>query len=141
MEDGQGIYQIRNLVNGKVYIGSSTNFENRWTRHKYGLNRINHENSRLKNAWNKHSKETKLKMSGENHWLWGRHHSDETKKKMSISQSGENGTGSKLTTKQVLKIREMHSNDGDTLKKLAIIFNVHRDTIGNIISKRTWKHI
>jgi predicted GIY-YIG superfamily endonuclease len=32
-----GIYQIRNIVNDKKYIGSTVNFTKRWARHKMML--------------------------------------------------------------------------------------------------------
>jgi group I intron endonuclease len=31
-----GIYQIKNLINGKVYIGQSIDIERRWEQHRYG---------------------------------------------------------------------------------------------------------
>lgn len=34
----QGIYQIRNIKTGKVYIGSSKNIENRFGEHVRNLN-------------------------------------------------------------------------------------------------------
>ena len=48
-----GIYMIRNKVNGKQYIGSGI-IEDRFYSHKYKLNRDIHENDHLQNSWNKH---------------------------------------------------------------------------------------
>lgn len=48
-----GIYKITNLVNGKFYIGSSKNIEDRWINgHKNRLKRQQHPNPILQNAWN-----------------------------------------------------------------------------------------
>ena len=33
-----GIYIIKNLVNNKVYIGSSVNIEERWSHHRIAFN-------------------------------------------------------------------------------------------------------
>ena len=33
-----GIYKIENIINNKVYIGSSNNIERRWKEHKRLLN-------------------------------------------------------------------------------------------------------
>ena len=52
-----GIYKIRNLVNGKVYIGSAVNFKRRWDYHKSRLNNNSHNNIHLQNAWNKNGQE------------------------------------------------------------------------------------
>jgi len=49
-----GIYQIKNLVNGKVYIGSSVNIEGRWKEHKRDLKQNKHHNIYLQNSYNKH---------------------------------------------------------------------------------------
>lgn len=52
-----GIYQIRNLVNNKVYIGSSKNLKNRKCHdHLNTLKRNKHQNNHLQNAFNKHGK-------------------------------------------------------------------------------------
>lgn len=48
-----GVYTITNLKNGKVYIGSTVNFENRWDRHKDDLRHVHHHNIYLQRAWNK----------------------------------------------------------------------------------------
>jgi len=145
-EKMQGIYQIRNTANGKIYIGSSVDIERRWMEHEIRLNKNSHPNPHLQSSWNKygeenfvfeviedvlrneyllvreqwfldniirwgidyniarktsdvmrgrtHSDESKRKMSesrsGENHRMFGKHHSDETKRKISESLSGEN---------------------------------------------------
>lgn len=47
-----GIYQIKNLVNKKKYIGSTKNFNSRKHQHLYHLRRSNHSNKHLQNAWN-----------------------------------------------------------------------------------------
>lgn len=49
-----GIYYITNLINYKVYVGSSLNIRKRWVQHKNELNKNNHANSHLQAAWNKY---------------------------------------------------------------------------------------
>jgi len=51
-----GIYQIRNTLNGKIYIGSSNNKHIRWGSHKSQLKRNCHHSKYLQNAWNKYGK-------------------------------------------------------------------------------------
>lgn len=46
-----GIYVIRNIVNGKVYIGSSSNIQSRLHHHRKKLNKNQHDNPHLQNAW------------------------------------------------------------------------------------------
>jgi group I intron endonuclease len=52
-----GIYRIKNLVNGKIYYGSSKDIKKRWRTHKNKLNNGKHHNSPLLNAWNKYGEE------------------------------------------------------------------------------------
>lgn len=53
----QGIYIFTNLVNNKVYIGSSLNLDKRCYEH-YRLLRLNqHENKHFQAAWNKYGEE------------------------------------------------------------------------------------
>jgi group I intron endonuclease len=50
-----GVYQIRNLVDGKRYIGSTfKSFKSRLRRHRTELRKNFHNNKFLQNAWNKH---------------------------------------------------------------------------------------
>jgi len=49
-----GIYQIRNLLDGKRYIGSSTSLRSRKSHHFSALKANRHENSHLQRSFNKH---------------------------------------------------------------------------------------
>lgn len=49
-----GIYEIRNLVNGKRYIGSAVNFGNRWRVHAQSLARGDHHSKQLQRSWRKY---------------------------------------------------------------------------------------
>lgn len=52
MKNTSGIYQIKNLANNKIYIGSAVNFKFRWNIHKCLLLANNHTNIHLQRAWN-----------------------------------------------------------------------------------------
>lgn len=52
-----GIYTITNIVNGKMYVGSSYDFKRRFRRHKAEFRRNEHHNIRLQRAWNKYGAE------------------------------------------------------------------------------------
>ena len=49
-----GIYQILNKVNGKCYIGLSTNIRDRFYRHKSKLRNNKHSNIHLQSAYNEY---------------------------------------------------------------------------------------
>lgn len=51
MKFRMGVFQIRNLVSGKIFIGSSTNLDAIWNRHRFQLNYGNHPNPPLQNDW------------------------------------------------------------------------------------------
>jgi len=51
-----GVYKIRNIINGKLYIGSSFNIYKRWTNHKKDLKDKKHQ-LKLQNAWNKYGEQ------------------------------------------------------------------------------------
>lgn len=52
-----GIYAIKNKINGKMYIGQTGNLTNRFYRHKYKLNKKQHTCSHLQNSWNMYGEE------------------------------------------------------------------------------------
>lgn len=52
-----GVYKIINLVNNKIYIGSSCNLGQRLWCHRANLRHNKHHNPHLQNAWNKYGEE------------------------------------------------------------------------------------
>ena len=52
-----GIYMIKNIVNGKIYIGKAVDIYRRWKKHKTMLNNNKHYNKHLQSAWNKYGQE------------------------------------------------------------------------------------
>lgn len=52
--DQSGVYQIENLVNNKVYIGSSANVYNRAYTHKTKLKKRKHSNQHLESSYHKY---------------------------------------------------------------------------------------
>ncbi len=49
-----GIYSITNTVTGKLYIGSASNFDERWRVHRAHLSSNTHHSKHLQSSWNKH---------------------------------------------------------------------------------------
>lgn len=49
-----GVYQIKNMMNGRIYVGSAINIPIRWRVHICGLNQGRHRNIHLQRAWNKY---------------------------------------------------------------------------------------
>lgn len=54
----QGVYKIRNLISGKYYVGSTDDINRRWGAHRRELEKNDHCNPPLQNAWNKHDEES-----------------------------------------------------------------------------------
>ena len=51
------IYKIRNLLNGKFYVGSAQDTRTRFRQHRRLLRKGTHHCKHLQNAWNKHGEE------------------------------------------------------------------------------------
>jgi len=51
-----GIYEIKNKVTGKSYIGSSKQIEKRWDQHLQALEKGRHHSILLQRAWNKYGR-------------------------------------------------------------------------------------
>lgn len=50
-----GVYSIKNIVNGKRYIGSTTkSFRRRWQQHRNALRSGTHSSQYLQNSWDKY---------------------------------------------------------------------------------------
>lgn len=54
---------------------------------------------------------------------------------------GEQNGFSKLTVQQVLEIRDLYATTKISKKKLALKYNVSPYPIGEIINRRSWKHV
>lgn len=57
----KGIYRIVNLINGKLYIGSTASeggFKKRWSYHLDGLRHNKHHSIHLQRAWNKYGEQS-----------------------------------------------------------------------------------
>ena len=50
-------YLIMNTINGKVYIGQSTQYSRRWAEHKRNLRKNTHPNKHLQQDWNEHGED------------------------------------------------------------------------------------
>jgi group I intron endonuclease len=152
---GSGIYQIRNIKNNKIYIGSSIDLTKRRNGHLATLARGTHRNSHLQNSYNKHGKESfvfevleEVKdldtlIEREQHWIdcetpeyniasiagsrLGVKHSKETRKKISEARKG------KFTGEKNSFYGKKHSKE--TRKKIS---EVHR---GKIMSEEAKKKI
>lgn len=57
IEKISGIYKIHNIVNNKMYIGSSIEIYGRWQDHKKELRHNYHTNKRLQHSWNKYGED------------------------------------------------------------------------------------
>ena len=47
-----GVFQIRNVKSGKVFVGSSMNLDKIWNRHKFQLELGGHKSKSLQKDWN-----------------------------------------------------------------------------------------
>ncbi len=47
-----GVFQIKNTLNGKIFIGSSVNLNAIWNRHRFQLEAGLHANKELQKDWN-----------------------------------------------------------------------------------------
>ncbi|MFT3681526.1 MAG: GIY-YIG nuclease family protein [Ferruginibacter sp.] len=52
-----GVFQVRNTVNGKIFIDSSVNLDKIWNRHRVELNFGGHRNEKLQKEWKEFGEE------------------------------------------------------------------------------------
>lgn len=57
MKFKMGAFQIRNLSNGKLLVGSSANLDAIWNRHRFQLNMGSHRNTILQKEWKQFKEE------------------------------------------------------------------------------------
>lgn len=162
-----GIYLLRNLSDGKVYIGKSINLNKRLKEHKLSLARGDHHNNYLQNAWNKYGESNfeveilfnsdereelnekeiyfiKLYKSNDLNYGYnltsggeGGFINDEVKMKMSISARGK---GSSLSTEQVRHIKLAVFCLMDR-KEISKMFNISTKSITQIVRGSSYNYI
>ena len=134
-----GVYQIKNIVTGDYYIGSSCNLRQRICDHRRRFANNQHENSHLQRAWNKYGEQAfefkvlllcdvERKLSIEQGFIdlfkpayniakdakapmQGRHHTDEMKRHMSEALKGKPSgmLGKHLSEETKRKMSEIHT--------------------------------
>ena len=52
-----GVFQIKNKVNGKIFVSGNMNLNKIWNRHKTELKFGSHRNKEMQNDWNKYGEE------------------------------------------------------------------------------------
>ena len=57
LKNKSGIYQIRNLINNKIYVGSAVNLKKRFNTHLYQLKTNIHENYKLQRDFDKYGEQ------------------------------------------------------------------------------------
>jgi predicted XRE-type DNA-binding protein len=91
-----------------------------------------------------HGKHSSDHKKGEKHPNFGKHHSKETKIKMSDNHAnfkGEKSPNSKLTEEQVIQIKLLLKEGKLTQQEIADMFGVCQTTISNIKHRRIWSNI
>lgn len=58
LKQKSGIYKIVNKVDGKYYVGSTKDFDKRWSDHRSALIRRDHPNDHLQRAWTKYGEQS-----------------------------------------------------------------------------------
>lgn len=112
-----GIYSITNKVNGKMYVGQSSDIENRWKKHIRFLNDKSHHNKHLQAAWNKFGEENfefkvieeckENELNERETYYISKY--DTYNSGYNLDLGGEGIRGYKHTPEQILKMRKAHN--------------------------------
>lgn len=163
----QGIYMIKCIASGRIYIGQSVNIKGRAQEHRRALEKGIHNNRIMQNNFNKYGqkkfiikvveeiKDTKKLTNRENYWANYYNSFDKNKgfnicpiKSSVISNSsfsqkfiGSLNGGSKLTEKDVIFICDLLNQDSLTYVEIAKKFGVTYKAISHIKNGRNWRHI
>ena len=145
-----GIYKIENLINGKIYIGQSTNISQRWKAHR---NRPFNENSEsydcpLYRAIRKYGienfsfvvlEETTKEELNEKEKIWiASYNSNNPESGYNLTDGGDAITNSVLTLEQVHEIYSLLANTSLSQEEISKRFGVSQRTISGINTGQTW---
>ena len=155
------IYQIKNKVNNKIYIGSTTNLERRWENHIHQLKNNIHHSIKLQKAWNKYgddnfefsiieefnSDNEDDKYIKEQYYLdlyepytdkgYNMSAVADTRKLFKRINS-ENSVFTKITKEVAIAIKRELCETDKQQKEIAEEFNVGRGVVSNIANLNTW---
>ena len=151
------IYKIENLVNGKIYIGSTVNYKRRCYQHKTLLNNNKHGNPYLQNAWNKYGKDNfkfdkieecldEDRFKREEYYFKKLNPFDKNGYNLSLNAwGGGNNIGEKApnsinTEKQVLKAKYMLSKNIDN-KEIIKCTGISKSSLCTIKFLRSWVRV
>ncbi|GEM_PF-2993593 len=117
-------------------------------REQYFLDKIKNKYNLAPNSYSlldyKHSKESKEKIrksqAGENNSFYGKTHTKENREMLSKKARGENNPTARLTTEQVIDIKNMIFN-GASSKEIRKKHDITPSMLYQIKNGMTWKHI
>lgn len=155
------IYQIKNKVNNKIYIGSTINLERRWENHIYQLKNNIHHSLKLQRAWNKYGEDNfefsiieEFESDNEGdkyvreqyyldlykpHTDKGYNMSEYAEVKKGFERiNSENSVFTKITKETAIAIKKELYETDKSQKEIAEEFGVSLATVNNIARVRTW---
>ena len=163
----KAIYSIQNLINGKIYIGQTSDLDIRWNRHKNQLRKNKHINKHLQNAWNKYGgynfkfdivkecsddddlnklEQCYIKEYNSNNAKFGYNLTsggegyclnESVKKQISISKRGQGSTLSEDDVKQIKMLLYCLMDR----EEIASIFNISKKVITQISMGKTFDYV
>lgn len=144
-----GIYKIENLVNGKIYIGQSTNIEKRWTAHRtrpFNQN-SNQYDSPLYRSIRKYGlenfsfvvlEETSIEDLDNREKYWIEYYESNNKKNgYNLTDGGNSATSTRLTREQADEIKLLLETNMSQ-QDIANEYNVDQRSISYINTGETW---
>ena len=157
----QGIYRITHKASGTTYVGSSTDIEDRWRRHKTALRGGKHYNPHLQHAWDKYGAEAfewgiieEAQDEGnllkrEQHWLDRFLESPETCYNIAtVTEKPPSWMGRTLTEEHKRKISETHLgrvHSEEARHKISVALMGNRNAQGQRClteeDRRVWREI
>jgi group I intron endonuclease len=163
----KAIYQIKNIINNKIYIGSSVSFTNRKQEHFRDLFLNKHHCIALQRAYNKYGLENFVfevieLVENKNNLIkreqfyidtlnpeynssriagscLGIKHSIETNLKNSLNNRGEKNNKAKLKDEDIINIFKLRKTN--TINEIAFIYKVSYDTISRVLNRKSFKHL
>lgn len=141
-----GVYQITNIVNGKIYIGScyENSFKARWLKHLERLAKNKHTNRHLQSAWNKYGKgnfifsiKEELEPDQDTVLAVEQHYIDseiQWQYDYNINRNTSGGQPPAISKDLCLEIIKKYlSNEVEIINDLVAIYGINKSTINKIL--------